>query len=912
MPLPRRLLLAACILPLIAGPLAAKPAHKQALATHLGPFLSAKLNACVLCHQTNATDEDEKPHNPFGARLKTVRAELQKAGRKTDIVSRFEAIAEEDSDGDGVPNLIEILTGHNPGDPKDRPTEVEIAQAKKTVAAFRKYLAAYPWRPFEPVRRPELPQVKDAGWVRNPIDRFIAAEHAEHGLTPRPEANKATLLRRVCFDLTGLPPMPEELHAFLNDSSPDAYEKAVDRLLASPRYGERWGRHWMDVWRYSDWAGWGDGNQIRDSQPHIWRWRDWIIESLNADKGYDRMILEMFAGDEIAPDDPSRLRATGYLVRNYKMLSREKWLQDTVDHTFLAFQGVTIGCAKCHDHMYDPILQKEYYQVRAIFTPHQVRIDRLPGQPDTKKDGIVHAYDADVTAPTFLLIRGDDRTPDKTPLPPGVPAALGGRFDAKPVPMPISARTPDKREFVIQETLAASAEAITQAQKSRTMACRFVAGALAPAVIPFAAFASAAKIAKAADALALADLDVLLAEAKHAAVQAVLKAEQLEDEGKKDSPEWKTAALAASIAQKKAALREAQRNLLAAEQARRDVKAPPQQVTAAEAKLKAARTALTKAETDVKAAPTTAYTPRPLTNYPAASSGRRLAFAKWLSDSRNPLTARVAVNHIWLRHFGQAIVPSVFDFGRNGRPPSHAALLDWLAAEFMQPSVKNASPWSMKHLHRLIVTSATYRQASTPDISNVALDHDNRYLWRFSPHRLEAEAVRDALLYVAGRLDLTMSGPDIDQHQGLSVFRRSLYFRHAAEKQVEFLKLFDAAAVTECYQRKESIIPQQALALANSELTIRLARLLARDLAKTHADPAAFVSAAFERTLSRPPSASELAECLTYLRDQEKALPATKAAVDADGRHPAGDSALRAREGLVQVLLNHHEFVTVR
>src|SRR5262249_34209465 len=157
-------------------------------------------------------------------------------------------------------------------------------------------------------------------------------------------------------------------------------------------YGERWGRHWMDVWRYSDWAGWTDGGQIRDSHPHIWRWRDWIIESLNKDKGYDRMILEMLAGDELAPDDPNTLRATGYLVRNYKILSREKRLQDPVEHTFMPFQATTINCCPCHDHMYDPIFQKEYYEVRAIFTPHQVRIDRIPGQPDTKKDGLPRVY----------------------------------------------------------------------------------------------------------------------------------------------------------------------------------------------------------------------------------------------------------------------------------------------------------------------------------------------------------------------------------------------------------------------------------------------------------------------------------------------------------------------------------------
>src|SRR5262249_15281830 len=377
----------------------------------------------------------------------------QKAGKPWDIPRRFEMIADDDSDGDGVPNLIEILTGHNPGDPNDKPTPEEVSAARKTLVECRKFLSAYPWRPFEPVTRPKVPEVQNSSWCRNAIDFFIAAEHEAHGLKPRPEANKAALLRRVYFDLIGLPPTPEELHAFLNDNSSDAYEKVVDKLLASPQYGERWGRHWMDVWRYSDWAGWTGGNQIRDSQPHIWRWRDWIIEALNADKGYDQMILEMLAADELYPEDERALRATGFLVRNYKMLSREKWLQDTVDHTFLAFQGVTIGCAKCHDHMFDPILQKEYYEVRAIFAPHNVRTDRIPGQADTKLDGLPRVFDAEPAAQTFLLIRGDDRNPDKTPLPPGVPAALGGMYGPATVNLPQTAYNPDRRPFVLQDLI---------------------------------------------------------------------------------------------------------------------------------------------------------------------------------------------------------------------------------------------------------------------------------------------------------------------------------------------------------------------------------------------------------------------------------------------------------------------------
>jgi hypothetical protein len=258
---------------------------------------------------------------------------------------------------------------------------------------------------------------------------------------------------------------------------------------------------------------------------------------------------------------------------------------------------------------------------------------------------------------------------------------------------------------------------------------------------------------------------------------------------------------------------------------------------------------------------------------------------------------------------GQAIVSKVYDFGRNGEPPSHPALLDWLATEFMDHG------WSMKAMHRLIVTSNTYRMASTPDSANLAIDRDNRYLWRIPARRLEAEVVRDCVFFVAGKLDVTMGGADIDQQQGLTVPRRSIYFRHAAEKQMEFLKIFDAASVTECYRRKESIVPQQALALVNSELTLKQSRLLARQLAsQVGADPAAFTTAAFARVLSRRPTAAEVAECKGFLAERTERysnrsiMPAT---TDQDGQLPAADAGLRARENLVHVLLNHHDFVTV-
>ncbi len=876
----------------------ARPPYKKALSDFLGLDPTSILNDCRTCHvPSNGEDSPDgpKPHNPFGARLKAVKEELKKAGRKTDIVSRILAVADEDSDGDGVSNLLELAMGRRPGEPEPKPTAAEAAEGRKKVAALLKAHGGYAWTPYEKVVKPPVPEVKNAVWVRNPIDAFIAAGHEEHGLAPRPEAPKAILLRRVYLDLIGLPPTPDELRAFLADPSPDAYEKVVDQLLASPRYGERWGRHWMDVWRYSDWAGWGQ--QVRDSQPHIWHWRDWIIESLNADKGYDRMIQEMLAADELAPNDADALRATGYLVRNYKLLSREKWMQDTVEHTFMAFQAATIGCARCHDHMYDPILQKEYYRVRAVFEPYQVRTDKVPGQLDITKNGLPRVYDADSTVPTFLFVRGDDRNPDKSaPLPAGVPEALGGAFGpVQPIDLPPAAYAPDRRPFLVQDARSAAAGASTQAKQALDAArwqAMLVAGLLTGAD-PVRAASQLAAGEDVRNGLTRAAADAATADAQQAALEAVLHVEDQEDAGKKDSPEWKQAATAAQRSQRQAAVLEAKRNLLRATPANRAALAQ----------------ALVKAEADAKQPESTAYTPRAAA-FPRTSTGRRLAFARWIANRNNPLTARVAMNHIWLRHFDQAIVPSVFDFGRNGRPPANPALLDWLAAEFMEHG------WSMKHMHRLIVTSSTYRMASTPDDADLALDRDNTYLWRMPSRRLEAEAVRDCVFYVAGRLDMTMGGPDIDHTLGMSVPRRSLYFQHAAEKEMEFLKLFDSATVTECYQRKESILPQQALALSNSELVVRHARITARALAaKAGGDSEGFVTAAFERVLSRPPTAEETADCMQFLQQQTRRHAEAKdppAPLDPDGMAPASDAALRARENLVQVLFNHNDFVTVR
>jgi hypothetical protein len=952
---------------------------------------------------------------------------------------------------------------------------------------------------FRPPTRPPVPQ----GLGANPVDAFLAAERTRHGLKPNPPADRATLLRRVTLDLTGLPPTREELHAFLADDSPAAYARVVERLLNSPQYGERWGRHWMDVWRYSD--PFGLGEEYRYSQRHVWRWRDWIIESLNADKGYDRMIVEMLAGDEIAPADRNTLRATGYLARNWYKFNRNVWIQDTVEYTAAGFLGITLRCCRCHDHKYDPLSQQDYYRFRAFFEPHSIRIDPMPGQPDILKDGVARAFDASPDAPTYLFRRGDERAPDKSRvLTPAVPAVLGGEMVVRPVRF-----TPhdfaSTLERVIQEerrlarteqtsadaTVLGATEAVAAArrrleqmakgikpteqgpaaflhdsfaaarpdvwkvvsgdwkwEKGRLVCKRFgsfatlttkrehpanlmgrvryrttgggigsvglsydVAGndfqaiyinagnnsavrafhrvqgqdvypaagivphpvkfgdevtldfavrdgllntwvngqlrnvyrlptprrpgtfslwgldaeieflelrlyELPPSIIlaerPGAALRSplvGPVVLTKADteaALKQAEAAVRLAgkrrEAARAAVEAVearAAAEQAHFTQSADPVRQKALALAAGRAERRAAVPRAALEVLRAEQGGK------------RKAIAAAKKALAAAE---KAAATEHPTYTPLVRVEAAgSTGRRLALARWLADRGNPLTARVAVNHLWMRHFGKPLVATVTNFGLNGKKPSHPELLDWLAVEFME------SGWSMKHLQRLLVTSEAYRLSSSAkqQVAGMTADAENRFLWRMNPRRMEGEVVRDSILATAGQLDGALGGPILDEKLGQTSRRRSVYFRFNTEYKMLFLDQFDPASPTECYERRESVLPQQALALANSALALNQSRLLARQLTQKAPGNMAFVASAFEQLLGRLPTSEERVRCERFLREQAEAVknPA-KLTPFPPGPDvvtpPSADPAQRARESLIQVLFNHNDFVTIR
>ncbi|MEW4569364.1 DUF1553 domain-containing protein [Tautonia sp. JC769] len=766
---------------------------------------------------------------------------------------------------------------------------------------------------FQPPARPDVPDAPGRPEGSNPIDAFLAAEHERLGLTPLPEADPALLLRRLALDVTGLAPTPDELHAFLADSGPDAYDRAVDRLLESPHFGERWGRHWMDVWRYSDWDGFQ--SEVRESQPHIWRWRDWIVESLNADLGYDEMIRAMLAADEITPDDPDTLRATGFLVRNWYKFNRNIWLDDTVEHTGKAFLGLTINCAKCHDHKYDPIPQADYYRFRALFEPHEVATDRIPGQPDTAKDGLVRVFDAHADRPTYLFERGEESMPvESRPLDPSIPRMFGDAFDISPVSLPPTASYPGLRPHVRREALE-TARAAVESARSALQQARAESGPDSPTPAESADDDSLSP-------LRLAERGLNVALAERDAVEARIAADDARYASNPDESQVELLTIQAGLAERRASLARALRDKAIAEKALADARAAlsesdpktAQAVSNAEKALADATKAADDATKALDAPLPTSYTPLGPVR-PETSTGRRLALARWITDRENPLTARVAVNHVWMRHFGEPLVDSVFDFGINGADPTHPALLDWLAVELID------SGWSLKHLHRLIVTSHAYRRQSwsDPDHPNTAIDPENRSLWRMNPRRMESELVRDNVLRVAGSLDPTLGGPDLAPESALDTPRRSLYFRHAKEKRATFLKLFDSANVTSCYRRDVSVAPQQALALSNSSLTLGQARHLAGKLSEEcggDSDPS-FVSLAFEHVLGRAPGPDERDACLEYLQTQPARLADAEALTPFESGPesavpPSADPHQRARENLIHALMNHSDFLTIR
>ncbi|MCZ2343614.1 MAG: DUF1553 domain-containing protein [Bacteroidales bacterium] len=731
---------------------------------------------------------------------------------------------------------------------------------------------------FRAPQRPPVPPISSPKFViQNPVDAFLAQQWQERGLTPNPPADPRLLVRRVYLDLIGLPPTPEETAAFLADRSPDALEKLVDRLLASPQYGERWGRHFMDIWRYSDW--WGLGAQVRHSQKHMWHWRDWIIENLNNDTGYDEMIRQMFAADELYPNDLDKLRATGFLARQYFLFNRTSWMDEAIEHTGKAFLGLTINCAKCHDHKYDPISQTDYYRLRAFFEPYQIRMEMVPGEVNFEKDGIPRAYDCHPDAVTYKHRRGDDRQPIKdVTITPGVPGLLEYQeLVIAEVKLPNEAHSPHLRAFVLQNYLKSA-----QAQ-----------GEFAVAAVRARAHADQLKVTgtpeqyrKAAQAAAAAEKRLALSQAEQACQQAeatLAQAQKAQESQPKNDKAQAATQKKRDDAQK--ALNAAQKAL---ETARKAAHNPGEKYTPLRGAIKS------------QEAPTESIPAAQAATFPKISTGRRTAFARWLADRRNPLTARVLVNHVWARHFGRPFVATLFDFGRKGAAPTHPQLLDWLAVELMEHN------WSIKHLHKTILTSHAYRMSSTNAgaEANLQRDGENQMCWRQNPIRMESQAIRDGLLRLAGTLDLTMGGPSIPLNQQDSSHRRGLYFVHSHNDHHKFLSQFDDANVLDCYRRAESIVPQQALTLANSQFALQMADVItARLLTQAHpSTDEQFIQAAFRLLLATDPTPAEQSACAAALNTWRKTLKTSKHA----------NPNRKAQTNLVAALLNHNDFVTIR
>ncbi len=828
------------------------------------------------------------------------------------------------------------------------------------------------------------PHASDLDTPRNPIDVFIERHHVAKGLQPLGAAPPHTLLRRIYFDLIGLPPSRDELKAFVADPSPQAFDGVVDRLLASPRYGERWGRHWMDVWRYSDWYGRRAVPDVMNSYPQIWRWRDWIVRSLNHDKGYDRMVTEMLAADEVAPNDDNNIVATGFIVRNWYKWNYNQWMKDAVEHTGKAFLGITLNCAHCHDHKYDPITQEEYFRFRALFEPLELRHHRLEGVPypgpfqkyvygrpyGPIKTGAIRVFDEKLDAKTYMYSGGDSRNriEGRPPVAPGVPEALGGVFEVNPVQLPVTAWYPALKDFVQADEIAAQRAKIEAAE---TQAKKVAEGVRQELLSVEPALASLREsIAATWKEKGRGDDDDLLQlerELKRTVLKRdTLKLREQQAAARLAATEAELTSLMARIEADRARHSEKRRDdTLVRRAGRLDraavVASKRVEVVAAELKLSelesevaesgsANEGAVAKARENVDKlrgqladqeatldSESTEYRPIGAV-FPKSSTGRRTALARWITNRRNPLAARVAVNHIWGRHFGRPLVESTTDFGHNGKKPTHPELLDWLAVELMENN------WSMKHLHRLMVTSQTYRRHSSGGRAGVAqrnleADPDNLFLWRMNARRVEAEVVRDSLLHVSHALDTTIGGHEIPHDQGLASMRRSLYFTMHAESKMQFLELFDAPDVCDSYKRTTSVVPQQALAFSNSELALSQSRTLARSLWDATAAESIsgnrelhFITAAFEQVLSRQPNSHEKRLTSEFLAQQSELFRARSAAtrseavpelggVDGAGASgeteakvapPAPNPLARARESFIHALLSHTDFVTSR
>ncbi len=700
---------------------------------------------------------------------------------------------------------------------------------------------------FQPPRaaRPPRPTASDPSRLRNPVDAFIVRKLEEKGLSLSPEADRLTLIRRAAFDLTGLPPEPEEVKRFLADPNPAAYEALIERLLDSPRYGERWGRHWLDLVGYSD-------------RPHAYRYRDYVIRSLNADKPYDRFLLEQLAGDElvdlarepiITQETMDNLIATGFLrmvndetgnrLTNF-VPHRLQVISDQIQIFSSSLLGLTIGCARCHNHKFDPIPQRDYYRLAALFKgafdehdwiPPEITDD--PNRPMLVKETRVLSYVTPLANPFRLheeRLKREAHNDKFNSEIESLQAAL--KQKAKPLEEKLINRRlavlPKALHQDLREMLATPPEDRTQAQKD--LAKKFEQGLKIR-------FGDLEEI----------DQDYRKASEKTARQVKLLKA--------KIKPEpliralWDRGSPSPTYILR-----------------RGDPMSPGRWVEPG------VPAALTEGQTSLKVAP-------PWTG--AQKTGRRLALARWLVGPNHPLTARVMVNRIWKHHFGRGIVQTPGNFGRTGARPTHPELLDWLALEFIRQG------WSPKAMHRLMMTSSAYRQISTVTPALERLDPQNLLLSRMPLRRMEAEVLRDTLFLVSDRLDETPGGPPdpvLERKDGLATsvatsrgWRRSIYITQQTSHRIgasnpTILDTFDFPEMTpNCLERVESTVVPQALHLMNDMTVRKLADSLAERVRReAGGDPSHPIEQAYWIVLNRPPTPEEKAVSQQALLELEK------------------------------------------
>ncbi|MBI1354607.1 MAG: DUF1553 domain-containing protein [Acidobacteria bacterium] len=695
------------------------------------------------------------------------------------------------------------------------------------------------WWSFRPPVKAEPPDAS-----KNPVDAFIDATLESKGLTPLPRADKRTLVRRAYFDLHGLPPTPEQVDAFVQDDSPDAWPRLIDELLASPRYGERWGRHWLDVVRYADTGGFETDIYF----PNAWRYRDYVIESFNDDKPYDRFVREQIAGDELWPDDleargsydiPAEKKehlearigtgmyTIGPIYHEAALDGRQlryEWLTDVVDTTGLAFLGLTVGCSRCHDHKFDPITQRDYHRMMALFAgsePHEEPVSHPMSQL-----GFYSGY------PKILQVEE-------------LKAAVR-RIDAgarQRLVRTIEARFPE-------EVVAAHRKPVHERSEAEIALAARLETALTEAGLKENAAGKEVDLSYTPDERR--ERESLLRRLGDAAL------------GARFEPDTATVLGRAPV------------DYAVEMTSRGDFHGTGETVVAGFPK------ALTGGEE------------RPATPPGAGERfilGRRTALADWLTSPEHPLTARVLANRLWQGHFGRGLAATANDFGKQGDPPTHPELLDWLAVDLREHG------WRVKRMHRLIMTSRAYQRQSGPHEGNAAIDADNRFLWRMNRQRLEAEALRDSVLAVSGSLNLKMGGRPVippltaDEMQGMwspdqwpvaldprEHDRRSVYLYVKRSFPLPMLTTFDAPDSSQsCSRRDVTTVAPQALAMLNSELMTEQARRLGERLREDAAGgPDAWIRRAWRLTLGRAPSEDETAVAMRLFAgssDPGEALP---------------------------------------